>query len=939
MPTRWRHSRVCRPALSAVAALALLALPSAAAAAPEPGDYGENDYGGFRDVNPPGTNGLATIGDIAAFRLTGNRPPHNDDQLDMYADLVQGAPGLTQADIGTYFKDATFGVRPPDREREYSPRDDVTIVRDEFGVPRIYGEGRAGAMFGAGYIAAEDRLFFIDVLRHAGRAQLSSFAGGANTQMDRDVWADTPYNEQELDLQYQLGDEAYGSEGRMLQQDVTEYVAGVNAYIAEARVTPSKMPGEYAAINRPQGPEDWKVSDVISIASLVAGIFGKGGGGELGAAVFRQTAIERYGRRKGLRVYRDFRAANDPEAPTTVANARFPYQRVPKRTPGKAMPDRGSLVREPVVVGEESEAAARSSQPGMLDGLLDGVAKLEGGSNALLVSGRESKSGTPLAVFGPQVSYFTPQILMEMEIHAPGGPEGPPLDARGTSFPGTNLYVQLGHGRDYSWSATSAGQDIIDVFALRLCEPGGGKASLDSGGYRYRGECKPFDVLERENSWTPSAADQTEPGSETLRTLRTDLGVVTHRATIDGRPHVYTKLRSTYFHEVDSALGFADFNNPRRMESPREFMRAACRIDYTFNWFYIDDRKIAYFNSGNNPVRSKLTHPDFPSFGKRRFEWRDFRPPGDLLRNPDIDPDDVDPRINLSDQEPCSTRPKVVDQRFLSSWNNKQARGYRSSGFGDFTSIYRVDSLDERIRAGIRGPRKLTLPKLITAMQAAGNVDLRGAQVLPWALRVLRSRPLGNADVRAAVSTLGAWTRSGAYRRDLDSNGTYEATEAVRIMDAWWPRMVEGNFRRALGGDLFAQALGDNDDEPRAQGSAYQEGAYGTVEKDLRNVLGRNVKGRYSRVYCGAGRRGGGGGGNLGKCRRALLDSLKEALEVSYGELYGSDTCENNAGVTGDPQYCNDAVRFRALGGITQPPIHWINRPTYQQVVEIQGHR
>ena len=92
----------------------------------------------------------------------------------------------------------------------------MTIVRDQFGVPRIYGETRAGAMFGAGYIAAEDRMFFIDALRHAGRAQLASFAGGSegNREMDRSVWADTPYrNDAELQVQYDLADEAYGADG------------------------------------------------------------------------------------------------------------------------------------------------------------------------------------------------------------------------------------------------------------------------------------------------------------------------------------------------------------------------------------------------------------------------------------------------------------------------------------------------------------------------------------------------------------------------------------------------------------------------------------------------------------------------------------------------------------------------------------------------------
>jgi hypothetical protein len=30
---------------------------------------------------------------------------------------------------------------------------------------------------------------------------------------------------------------------------------------------------------------------------------------------------------------------------------------------------------------------------------------------------------------------------------------------------------------------------------------------------------------------------------------------------------------------------------------------------------------------------------------------------------------------------------------------------------------------------------------------------------------------------------------------------------------------------------------------------------------------------------------------------------------------------------------------MRPLGAVTQPLIDWINRPTFQQAVEIQGHR
>lgn len=730
--------------------------------------------------------------------------------------------------------------------------------------------------------------------------------------MDREVWADTPYNEAELQLQFDLGDEVYGKAGEMLQQSALAYVDGVNAYIAEARADPSKMPAEYAAINRPQGPDDWKVTDTIAIASLVAGIFGKGGGGEVGSALVLEAARERFGRRGGRRVWSDFRSANDPEAPTTVHGERFPYQEVPKRTPGRALPDPGTVEREPLVVeasGSAGEGSAAGGGAGAPD-LLGPLRSLHSGSNALLISARESQSGTPLAVMGPQVAYFAPQILMEESLHAPASEAGPAIDARGAAFPGTNQVVQLGHGRDYAWSATSAGQDIIDSFAVPLCEADGSKPSMDSMSYRWRGRCRPFEVLERANSWTPSAADSTPAGSETLRALRTQVGVVTHRALIGGKPYAYTRLRVTYWHEVDSAIGFVDFNTPGKMDSPREFFRAACKIDYTFNWLYVNREHIAYFNSGKNPLRSRLTDPDFPAFAKGRYFWRGYRPP-----------------LYDAGAEPCSRRPRVVDQRFITSWNNKQAPGYRAAdGRFDWNSLDRVLPLNDRIRDAIRGKGKLSLLELVEIMEDAGTVDLRGAYILPWLLEVLDRRKVEDKELRAAIRTLAKWQRQGAHRRDRNGDGTYEQAEAVQIMDAWWPRLVEAQFKPTLGKELYDRIVAMNglvdhpgDNNPN-QGSAFDDGWW-YVEKDLRALLGERVRGAYSRIYCGRG--------SVGRCHKALLGALKRALEVPEEELYPT-TCEQ-----GDRQWCYDAVEHRALGAITQPPIHWINRPTFQQVVEI----
>lgn len=164
--------------------LALLALGSGAAQAATPQPFQANDYGGFNAVLPPGTNDLANLVQLGAFEASGARPPHNNDQYAAYANLVYAPSPLTAAQIPNYFHDESFGAAPGQVERTYNPRGDVAIQRDNLGVPHVYGDTRAGAMFGLGYAAAEDRLFFMDVLRRGTRAALLLRGGLAGQSRD-----------------------------------------------------------------------------------------------------------------------------------------------------------------------------------------------------------------------------------------------------------------------------------------------------------------------------------------------------------------------------------------------------------------------------------------------------------------------------------------------------------------------------------------------------------------------------------------------------------------------------------------------------------------------------------------------------------------------------------------------------------------------------------
>ncbi len=922
--------RALRRALVPAALLALSVTPSAIAQPPVP--YGQNDAGGFLNVLPAGEAGVDNAVQLAQFEAAGTIPPHFADQLPLYANLVYADPTLTPAEVPSYYKDATFGVKDSDVASTESPEPGLTIVRDQYDVPHIYGQTRPEAEFGAGYAAAEDRLFLIDVLRHVARAQLSAFVGGSpsNRAMDETQWAIAPYTEQ--DLQSQIDNAQRNCEleappvgfpasqcaslvGTLLS-DVTNFVDGINAYIAKATNpinAASLLPAEYAAIGKM--PQPWKPTDIIAEASLIGGIFGKGGGNELGSALALQALERRFGAHRGERAWSDFRSANDPEAPTTILKKSFPYETGnPFSSKGLALPDPGSVSYPPagVVSGGAADRSTSQAATGPFAHLGAELMRALGhggpvhASNWELVSARHSTDGHPLAVMGPQVGYYVPEVLMEEDIHAPASSAGPGIDARGAAFPGVNLYVELGHGDDYAWSATTSTSDNIDTFAEVLCQ--------DAYHYMYKGQCLPMEKLTQTNSWTPNADDKTPPGSETLTAYRTVHGIVYARGTVHGKPVAFVHARSTYFHEADSALGFLELNDPNFLTSASAFQQAAAKINFLFNWSYVDADHISYYMSGWMPQRAPGTSPDFPILGTGQYDWKGY-----------------DPTTHTADWLPFAAHPHTTDQDYLVSWNNKQApRWAAADDQWGYSPIFRSQLIEDRIKADIAHRHKMNIAQLVQAMDEPATEDIRAVMLLPIIFKVI-GKPRA-AKVRAALDELRLWQRAGGHRRDLTPRppnqlGHDQYTPAIEIMDAWWPKLLNAEFEPMLGaGALKAietmNGFGD---------TSFSEGWYGYVSKDLRRVFGLGrERGRYSQAYCG----------NLPgrhfrkaklrrRCRAALQASLAAAVPVDPKALYGS-TCPS------DPEpACSDANTWTEVSAITIPPFPYQNRPTFQQVVTL----
>ena len=180
----------------------------------------------------------------------------------------------------------------------------------------------------------------------------------------------------------------------------------------------------------------------------------------------------------------------------------------------------------------------------------------------------------------------------------------------------------LGRGQDFAWSATSAGQDIIDTFAEKLCEPDGSAPDVQSTHYLYKGECRPMETLTRVNNITPNPGDPSPPETYTLEAQRTVHGIVYKRGTVDGQPVAFAAPALDLLPRGRLGARVRRPQPPSKVQDAEDFQRVDAKINFTFNWFYADDRDIAYFNSGDNPVRADGADPDLPNWGTGEYDWQ-----------------------------------------------------------------------------------------------------------------------------------------------------------------------------------------------------------------------------------------------------------------------------------------------------------------------------
>ena len=712
------------------------------------------------DTAAPSTDPPPVITEDRAYNILppGNygglpKTENSTDQLDLYDSLTPLRGDVTDQDIEDLFLPMDFEPIGEIRE-EPTGRPGTTIVYDEFGIPHVTGETREDMAFGAGWVAARDRGLLYTLALGPARAAVADVPGIDPFGLVTSGQPFTPSaaSEQLVTDQVQLIIDTYGEEGEEIISDAQAYADGLTAYWA---ATDAGLPPA-------------TVNDVIAVTSFIGSIFGAGGGAEASNAEFLSALENRLGPDEGRQVWEDLMPDSDPEAPTTLEE-RFDYPAITGGDVTGSVPiDEGTLVSvDPTTdsgFAEPDDAPADEPVPDEDAGVFfpagDGP-PLRTASNWLTIEPEASANDTTLAVMGPQLGYYYPEIVQQIHLTGPG------IEAQGAAVPGLSMYLLIGRTEDYAWSLTSANQDVRDVFAEVLCEPDGSTPSIESMHYEFNDECVPFEDF-----------DAGLLGDRPIAFPTTVHGPVIAYATSEGAPIALSSQRSTFGRDGLN-LGALKNMTEGEADTTDAFFEIANKFGFTFNWGYANREEIGYFASGLLPVRADGLDRRLPTLGTGDYEWQGFL-----------------------EQDAHPHAAGHPSGRLL-NWNNQSAPGFMHGDNNQYGSVHRVEAFDQ-------WPDRVDLAGVVGVMNRSATEDVRST-VWP-----VISEVLGNGDpssdlAAVAVEILDAWVADDAPQLDADNDG-FNDEPGPLIYSEVFDRITAAVAGDVLGEELIQDRRGINDE-------------------------------------------------------------------------------------------------------------------------------
>ncbi len=510
---------------------------------------------------------------------------------------------------------------------------EVTIQRDEFGVPHIFGESETGVFFGQGWAAAQDRLVQMLNNYYLSMGRVSEILGDSYLDWDRNIRT-LYYTDNERQ-------QHFNNLTPELQNALEAYAAGVNHYFLMMEAEPAVyMPAEiYLMQAMGFQLEPWTPLHSIGVMQFYIRQFGQFGGDELD----RLQELQAY----GWDWFDDNRPINDPDAPTTI-----PHDEAFGGLPAQDWHYSRKYVSPDVIqnlIAQKESIAETADQLGVPPTF---------GSFAVQISQQKSATGNVMLLGCPQMgapSLNETNVVHEVELMCPEFHVG------GMNIAGLPAVI-IGHTEEFAWTLTSGISDNTDTYI---------DSTMDQtmSQYYHDGEWLEFD------EYSEIIVSQGVPHE------------FTHYRTIHG-PVIGDDLsnqmvfshKMTFWQEEHLMLKW--LYDLIKSDNLQEFESAAEQANVSFNLFYAGTgQNIKFWHVGKYQDRSDGVDPRLPHLGYGSEEWGGFIPFEDL------------PQL----ANPLQTYFVNWNNKPVIWWNNGDNVPYGASDIGSQYLTNRVNSIYEYI--------------------------------------------------------------------------------------------------------------------------------------------------------------------------------------------------------------------------------------------------
>lgn len=282
-------------------------------------------------------------------------------------------------------------------------KEPVEILRDKWGVPHIYAKNSDDLFFAQGFVAAQDRLFQLDMWRRTAIGELAEVLGP--DAIEADMFARLLRYRGDMDAEWK----SYSPDTKQI---ATAFTNGINANIDHVG---KNLPVEFEILGFE--PKRWQPEDILGRMSGI--IMSRNSSDE----VVRAHLIDKLGLEK-VRLL----MPTDPQR---------------DYAPAKGLDLAG--IDTKILKMYQSATKTLNFTPSKTE------------SNNWAVSGALSSSGKPMLASDPHRAITLPSLRYLVHLNAPG------WNVIGAGEPGLPG-VALGHNERIAWGITIVGTDQADIF-------------------------------------------------------------------------------------------------------------------------------------------------------------------------------------------------------------------------------------------------------------------------------------------------------------------------------------------------------------------------------------------------------------------------------------------------------------------------------------------